>query len=102
MMSIRWCATAARSAAVGLAVPTSMSRNTCAESTLMISTGKRAAISSVTAVLPLAVGPISKITGGNLAGDERVMRLAIDAAEDARSRSRTTCAARLVGLQVAI
>jgi hypothetical protein len=43
----------------------SMSRNTCAESTLMISTGKRSAISKASAVLPLAVGPISRMAGGS-------------------------------------
>src|SRR5450759_4848194 len=102
MMSIRWCGAAARSAAVGLAVPMSRSRYTCAESTLMISTGKRAASSSATAVLPLAVGPISKIAGGNLVGEERVMRPAIDAAEGARSCSVASCATRLVGLQMAV
>src|ERR1019366_6397393 len=77
----------------------SMSRNTCAESTLMISTGKRAASSSATAVLPLAVGPINKIAGGNVAGDERVMRLMSDSA---KLRCRTAPATRLVGLQMAV
>src|SRR5450631_1452343 len=99
MMSIRWCATAARSAAEGLAVPMSRSRYTCAESTLMISTGKRAAISSATAVLPLAVGPISKIAGGNPACDERVMRSTTDAQT---LRRRTSLPPRLVGLQMAV
>ena len=56
-MSIRWWGTAARSAALGLAVPMSMPRYTKAESTLTISTGQRAAMASAAAVLPLAVGP---------------------------------------------
>ena len=56
-MSIRWCGTAASSAADGLAVPMSMPRYTRAESTLMISTGRRCATASAAAVLPDAVGP---------------------------------------------
>ena len=43
--------------ASGLAVPMFMSRKTCAESTLIISTGKRCVSAIATPVLPLAVGP---------------------------------------------
>src|SRR6266581_5779846 len=42
----------------------SMSRNTCAESTLMMSSGRRSVSSSASAVLPEAVGPMSRIAGG--------------------------------------
>jgi len=41
-----------------------MSRYTCAESTLMISIGWRRAIASAAALLPLAVGPSSRMAGG--------------------------------------
>src|SRR5258708_16620190 len=47
------------------AVAMSMRRYTSAESTLTISTGKCRASSSATPVLPLAVGPINRIAGGN-------------------------------------
>src|SRR3989338_9121645 len=65
MISIRWCGARARVAASGLAVPMSMSRYTSAESTLMSSTGSCCASSTATLVLPLAVGPIRKMAGGN-------------------------------------
>src|SRR5574343_152025 len=64
MMSIRWCGHTACSAALGLAVPMSMSRYTRAESTLMISMGRWAARARAAAVLPLAVGPSSRTAGG--------------------------------------
>src|SRR6266568_3435342 len=41
----------------------SIPRYTCAESTLTISTGMRDASASATALLPDAVGPMSKIVG---------------------------------------
>src|SRR5258706_16159839 len=79
MMSIRWCGTRARSAADGLAVPTSMPRYTSAESTLTISTGSTSAMASAAAVLPEAVGPARHSAGamsGGLGGRGR-MRLAV-------------------------
>src|SRR3989442_1131757 len=42
-----------------------MSMKTWAESTLMISIGRREASSSASAVLPLAVGPSKRTAGGN-------------------------------------
>src|SRR5438309_8112850 len=63
MMSNRWCGTFARVSASGLAVPTFMSRYTCAESTLTISPPKRDASASATTDLPAAVGPISSTAG---------------------------------------
>src|SRR5512133_1121677 len=102
MTSIRWCGTAARSAAMGLAVPTFMSRYTWAESTLTISTAKHRAISSASAVLPLAVGPISKIAGGNPAAAARLMRVDGESMRAPGSTRRTARAPRFVGLQVAV
>src|SRR5262245_37456390 len=66
-MSIRWCGTCARSAALGLAVPMSMPRYTCAESTLMISRSTCRASASASALLPLAVGPASTSARGVIA-----------------------------------
>ena len=57
---MQWCGTARWSAAVGLAVPMSMPRYTCMESTATISTSSRcAAISIASADFPDAVGPSS-------------------------------------------
>jgi hypothetical protein len=65
MMSIRWCGTLLRSDGEAFAVPTSMPRYTCAESTLTISTGNSRASASAMGVFPLAVGPRSKTAGGS-------------------------------------
>src|SRR3954465_11161692 len=59
MTSMRWCGTALRSAALGLAVPMSRPRYTCAESIDTISRGTRSASASAMWDLPLAVGPSS-------------------------------------------
>ena len=62
--SIRWCGTAARSAAVGLAVPMSRPRYTCIESIDTISTSPSAcAAASASADFPDAVGPTSARCG---------------------------------------
>src|SRR5690606_17680667 len=63
-MSMRWCTTAVRSAAVGLAVPMSMPQYTSAESTLMISASRAWASASAAALLPLAVGPARAMVTG--------------------------------------
>src|SRR5688500_20041039 len=55
--SIRWCGMPPCSTAVGLAVPTSIPRYTCIESTLRTSALASRAAASETAVLPDAVGP---------------------------------------------
>ena len=68
--SSRWCGTSARSAAVGLAVPMSMPRYTCIESTETSSQlGSRRASARASADLPDAVAPTSTawrpdVTGG--------------------------------------
>ena len=58
-------------AASGLAVPMSMPRYTSAESTLIISSGKRCTKLTASPVLPEAVGPIRKIAGGVAVGMAR-------------------------------
>src|SRR6266511_2681501 len=55
--SSRWWGTAARSSAVGFAVPTSSPRTTCCESAFTISPPSRRASATARAVLPDAVGP---------------------------------------------
>ena len=67
-MSMRWCGTAACSAALGLAVPMSMSRYTNALSKLMISQGTSAAMCRESAVLPLAVGAMMARAEAFMAG----------------------------------
>src|SRR6185312_16989377 len=67
-MSTRWCGMRARTPASGLAVPMSMPRYTCAESTLTISPPSVPASAIATALLPAAVGPISSTTGVTAAG----------------------------------
>src|SRR5690606_30576378 len=65
-MSTRRWGTACRISRAGFAVPMSMSRYTIPESTLMISTGRRRASRMARDDLPLAVGPMRKITGGSV------------------------------------
>src|SRR5215475_223620 len=55
--SIRRCGTRARSSGVGFAVPMSIPRYTCPESTLTISTGSVSPSAIARRDLPLAVGP---------------------------------------------
>src|SRR5262244_1528502 len=74
-MSTRWCGTARRSAGEGFAVPMSMPRYTWAESTLTISTGKRAASAAASALLPLAVGPMRRIAAGSAATHEELVEV---------------------------
>jgi hypothetical protein len=76
----------ARSAADGLAVPTSSPRYTWSESATTTSMARRAARAATTADLPTAVGPTSTSTGagsgsadgrtpaGDTRGDQRVRR----------------------------
>src|ERR1043166_1736306 len=68
MMSTRWCGVCASVAASGFAVPTFMCLSTRPESTLTISQGRRSAICSARRLLPAAVGPISRMAGGNGVG----------------------------------
>ncbi len=74
--SIRWCGTAARSATDGLAVPMSMPRYTCMESSETISTSPSAAATArATADFPDAVGPtIARCTGHTTATGIRTRR----------------------------
>ena len=54
---MRWCGAAACSAGVGLAVPMSMPRKTCRESTEMISPPRWRATPTAAVVFPVAVAP---------------------------------------------
>src|SRR5688572_29051473 len=63
-MSSRWCGTAARAAASGLAVPISRPRYTCRESATRISMGRSRATAIASSDLPEAVGPTIATSGG--------------------------------------
>jgi hypothetical protein len=63
-----------RSAALGLAVPTSMPRYTCIESTLRISAPAAAATDSATSLLPDAVGPRITTDRAKLPSRHRVQK----------------------------
>src|SRR5690242_13811386 len=100
-MSMRWWGTAARSAADAFAVPMSMPRYTCAESTLTISIGCERASARASRDLPLAVGPSRAKAAGGLPASggiddrpRRVRGLVREQPED--------CARDLVGLAAAL
>src|SRR5215467_9750640 len=52
-----------------------MPRYTCAESTLTISTGRERATASASGVLPLAVGPMTRIAAGSAATHEELVEV---------------------------
>src|SRR5262245_34190498 len=87
-MSIRWCGTWARSCALGLAVPMSMPRYTCAESTLTTSSAMCGVSASAMALLPLAVGPASTSARSVIAAKGKALRPAYPRRRGAASDQR--------------
>ena len=79
---MQWWATSARSAGVGLAVPMSMPRYTCIESTDTISTPVHGAgEASASADLPDAVGP-TMASGGDVTAPSTGMRVRVGGQRD--------------------